>query len=127
MKRKTILVPLAFFAMALTLSSCIKDEAPNSEADITGVTLPDKGMLLRDPVVTNNDITIYANTSDSIIAPEFTVTDGATIEPASGTPRQFFTRHADVEYNEMTVRGAKPNVMRGKIMGMWRKSLWRGS
>ena len=34
MKRKTILVPLAFFAMALTLSSCIKDEAPNSEADI---------------------------------------------------------------------------------------------
>lgn len=102
MKRKTILVPLAFFAMALTLSSCIKDEAPNSEADITGVTLPDKGMLLRDPVVTNNDITIYANTSDSIIAPEFTVTDGATIEPASGTPRQFFTRHADVEYNEMT-------------------------
>ena len=25
------------------------------------------------------------------------------------------------------VRGAKPNVMRGKMTGMWGKSLWRGS
>lgn len=49
MKRKTILASSAIIAMVLSLSSCIKDEAPNSEADITGVTLPDTSMLLRTP------------------------------------------------------------------------------
>lgn len=102
MKRKTILASLAIIAMMLSLSSCIKDEAPNSEADITGVTLPDTSMLLRAPIVNNNDIIIYANTGDSIIAPEFTLTDGATIEPASGTPRKFFTRNTVVTYNAET-------------------------
>lgn len=85
---KTLL--LAALASA-TLSSCIKEEAPNTEADITGVTLGDGSQLLRDPVINNDDITIFANTADSILALEFTLTDGATIEPASGTPRQFFT------------------------------------
>lgn len=54
--------------MALSLSSCIKDEAPNSEADVTGITLPDASMMLRTPIVNNSDITIYANTADSILA-----------------------------------------------------------
>lgn len=88
--------------MALSLSSCIKDEAPNSEADVTGITLPDASMMLRTPIVNNSDITIYANTADSILAPEFTLTDGATIEPASGTPRKFFTRNINVTTDPMT-------------------------
>lgn len=79
-------------AMTASLSSCIKEEALNSEADITGVTLGNDDLLLRDPNITNNEVTLYLNTSDSILAPEFTLTEGATIEPASGTKRKFFTR-----------------------------------
>ncbi len=79
-------------AMTASLSSCIKEEALNSEADITGVKLGNDDLLLRDPNITNNEVTLYINTSDSILAPEFTLTEGATIEPASGTKRKFFTR-----------------------------------
>lgn len=79
-------------AMTASLSSCIKEEALNSEADITGVTLGNDDLLLRDPNITNNEVTLYLNTSDSILAPEFTLTEGATIEPASGTKRKFVTR-----------------------------------
>lgn len=78
-------------AMTTALSSCIKDEALNAEADITGVTLADGSQLLGEPVINNSDVILYVNTNDSVLAPEFTVTDGATISPASGTPRQFFT------------------------------------
>ena len=92
----------AALLLPLALSSCIKDEAPNSEADITGVTLADSTLLLREPVINNNDITLYANTGDSILAPEFTLTPGATIEPASGTPRKFFTRRMTVTHNDAT-------------------------
>lgn len=92
----------AALLLPLALSSCIKDEAPNSEADITGVTLADSTLLLREPVINNNDITLYANTGDSILAPEFTLTPGATIEPASGTPRKFFTRGMTVTHNDAT-------------------------
>lgn len=92
----------AALLLPLALSSCIKDEAPNSEADITGVTLADITLLLREPVINNNDITLYANTGDSILAPEFTLTPGATIEPASGTPRKFFTRRMTVTHNDAT-------------------------
>ena len=81
-------------AMTASLSSCIKEEALNSEADITGVTLGDGSSLIREPEITNNEVTLYANTADSILAPEFTLTEGATIEPASGTKRKFFTRVA---------------------------------
>ena len=83
-----------FFAVAMTamLSSCIKEEALNAEADITGVSLGADSLLIREPEITNNEITIYANTRDSILAPQFTLTEGATIEPASGTKRQFFKR-----------------------------------
>ncbi len=85
-------IMLLSVAMTAALSSCIKEEALNSEADITGVTLGDDNLLIRDPEITNNQVTLYANTSDSILAPEFTLSEGATIEPASGTKRKFFTR-----------------------------------
>lgn len=95
----------ALFLSAVTatlLSSCIKEEALNAEADITGVTLGDGSQLLRDPVINNNDIILYANTGDSVLAPEFTLTEGATIDPASGTPRQFFTSHDSISYDPAT-------------------------
>lgn len=87
---------------ATSLTSCMKEEAPNAEADITGVTIGDGSLLLRDPVINNTDITIYANISDSILAPEFALTDGATISPASGTPRQFFSYSDSLTYNSST-------------------------
>ena len=77
--------------VSLCLSSCIKEEALNAEADITGVSLGADHQLLRAPVINNNDVTLFANTGDSILAPVFTLTEGATISPASGTPRQFFS------------------------------------
>lgn len=95
----------AFFVLAVTvtsLSSCIKEEALNAEADIVGVKLGDNNVLIRQPEISNNTVTLYANTADSILSPEFVLTDGATIEPASGTPRQFFTSHDSISYNEMT-------------------------
>ena len=61
-------------AMTASLSSCIKEEALNSEADIPGVTLGDGSSLIREPEITNNEVTLYANTADSILAPEFTLT-----------------------------------------------------
>ena len=42
------------------LSSCIKEEALNSEADITGVTV-DGTTLIRKPVITNNEVLFYVN------------------------------------------------------------------
>lgn len=87
---------------ATSFSSCIKEEALNAEADITSVTLGDNHQLLREPVINNNDITLYANTNDSILAPQFTLTEGATIEPASGTPRQFFSMHDSITYDGLT-------------------------
>ena len=67
------------FAVAMTamLSSCIKEEALNAEADITGVSLGADSLLIREPEITNNEITIYANTRDSILAPQFTLTEGS--------------------------------------------------
>lgn len=82
-------------AMTAALASCIKEEALNAEADITGVSLGADSLLIREPEITNNEITIYANTRDSILAPQFTLTEGATIAPASGTKRQFFKRVAN--------------------------------
>lgn len=65
------------FAVAMTamLSSCIKEEALNAEADITGVSLGADSLLIREPEITNNEITIYANTRDKILAPQFTLTE----------------------------------------------------
>ncbi len=86
---------------SLALSACIKSEAPNAEADILEVSLGDTPVL-RDPLISNTDITIFANTADSILAPVFKLSEGAVIEPESGSSLQFFTRVKQVEYNEST-------------------------
>lgn len=71
-------------------SSCIKDEPLNAEADITGITV-DGPELIRQPVITNNEVHFYVNGWEDVthLAPKFTLTEGATIEPASGTERDF--------------------------------------
>ena len=48
--------PMVLALMAgLLLSSCIKEEALNAEADITDVTV-DGTTLVRKPVITNNEV-----------------------------------------------------------------------
>ena len=70
--------------------SCIQDEAPNAEADILTCTVP-ADILRRDPIITNDKITLMvkSNTDLSKQSPEFTLTPGASISPASGTTLDF--------------------------------------
>lgn len=83
---------LSAFLCALTLTSCIQDEAPNSEADITACDVS-SDILLRAPVVLNDKVIVYVKegTDLSALTPQFSLTDGATIAPASGTARDFTT------------------------------------
>lgn len=70
--------------------SCIQDEAPNAEADIEECIVP-SDILKRDPIIVNDKVTLMvkADTDLTDQAPEFVLTPGATITPASGTKRDF--------------------------------------
>jgi hypothetical protein len=84
-------VLLAFLGILLTISGCIKPEAENMEADILVMTLPDSA-LISPPSITNTSVTAFVNFSKlniKAVAPQFTLTEGASIQPASGTPRDF--------------------------------------
>lgn len=92
--RFKLLIPFSLFFF---FTSCIQDEAPNSEADILECTVPDLSDDFRDgPKVIqlslgSNSVKIWV-TPDAeigILSPEFKLTSGATIEPASGTPLDF--------------------------------------
>lgn len=89
MKTKYVLIHLLLVAI---LSSCIQKEEPNAEADIISCTLPGVTMTTN-PIINNNDVTILVPPSTELtnLAPEFTITPGATIEPLSGTVRDFET------------------------------------
>ena len=70
--------------------SCIQDEAPNAEADILTCTVP-ADILRRDPIITNDKITLMVKSNTDLLkqSPEFTLTPGASISPASGTTLDF--------------------------------------
>lgn len=85
---------LLFWIIGLSLSStsCIRDEAPNAEADILTCTVP--GDLLKsEPEISNESVTLIVRSDADItnLAPLFTLTPGATIMPASGTALDFTT------------------------------------
>ena len=90
MKQKIFLLLLCL--EVFTFSSCIREEALNDEADITSCMTGDS-ILIRDPIITNDKITLYIKDSVDITKqkPEFTLTEGATISPASGTLLNFST------------------------------------
>ena len=81
---------LLVLGMMLAMASCIKKEPLNAECDIVGVVLPDDE-LNRMPIIENDRVTLivknYVNITE--LAPEFELTPGATIQPASGTERDF--------------------------------------
>lgn len=89
MKLKLLLFNLILCSLC---ASCIKDEAPNAEADILTCTVPGD-ILKMDPIITNDKITILVkkDTPMDKLAPEFTLTPGATIDPASGKELNFTT------------------------------------
>jgi len=92
--------PLLYaFLLGSASVSCIREEAPNAEADITGCTLPGN-VLIQDSIDVDvsydeslNAYPIYVQvkkgTDCSQLAPTFTLTPGATIEPASGSVQDF--------------------------------------
>ena len=90
MKRNALAVILLF--AGLVAVSCIKEEAPNAEADIESCTLAGD-VLNRDPVIENDRVTLFLKKGTDLtsLSPEFTLTPGAMISPASGTERDFTT------------------------------------
>ena len=87
-------MPVMTLTAGALFSSCIREAAKNAEADILSCTV-DGVELPQTPVITNDRISFYVNTKDmekvKSLAPEFTLTEGATIDPASGTVRDFTT------------------------------------
>lgn len=82
----------AITAMSIiTLTSCEK-EPLNAECDIETATLPSQ-ILVREPIIENDKVTFIVKNGTDVeaLAPEFTLTPGATIEPPSGTVRNFTT------------------------------------
>lgn len=94
------LLTISFF-FTLLFSSCIRDEAPNAEADIESVdsTWVDNairdGILKGRPRIENNKIIFMVRKGVDLathdFAPIFCLTEGATISPANGTERNFAT------------------------------------
>ena len=83
---------MACIFLGIIVASCIKDEAPNAEADIESCTVSGN-VLNRDPIIENDKITLPLKKGADItkIAPTFTLTAGATINPKSGEMRDFTT------------------------------------
>ena len=88
---------------AIGITSCIQEEALNTECDILTCTVPES--ILESPVVVdNNTVTLRIRPTGDIsqLAPEFTVTEGATITPASGTPQDFLNAENHTVYYTVT-------------------------
>ena len=89
---KTLKAFVVALALATISTACIREEALNTEADITAFYL-DGNLLLREPVITNDEVRLYINGWEdrSKLSPRFELTPGATISPESGTQRDFTT------------------------------------
>lgn len=87
MKLKLLLFNLI---LCFTFVSCIKDEAPNAEADILTCQVPGD-VLNREPIIENTEITLVVKKGTDItaLAPKFMLTEGATIIPESGSLLDF--------------------------------------
>lgn len=90
MKLKVITICLLIAGAASV--SCIREEALNTEADIESCTLSGD-VLNRDPIIENEKVTLYLKKQADVtaLAPEFTLTPGATIAPESGSMHDFTT------------------------------------
>ncbi|WP_455592049.1 PCMD domain-containing protein [Bacteroides sp.] len=95
---------IACFFLGFIATSCIKDEAPNAEADIETCTVPGD-VLNREPIIENERITLILKKGTDItaLAPKFTLTPGATMVPESGSVLDF----TNPQYYEVTSEDRK--------------------
>ena len=75
MRFRTIIISLC---ICLSFSSCIREEAANTEADIESCTVSDPSVLKMQPIITNNTVIIMAQstidiTKESEATAQFTV------------------------------------------------------
>lgn len=68
----------------------IKEKDLSKEANVIQINLPD-GILVKNPVIEEDKITCYVGSYVDItkLAPEFNISEGATISPASATEQDF--------------------------------------
>lgn len=101
---------LAIASLTMTLSSCFKAEPLNMECDIQEATVSNASLFLHESdakadissAYSSSTITFYNVLKDAdltSVAPEFVLTPGATISPASGTPLDF----SDIKGNKYVV------------------------
>lgn len=82
MKQRRIYPWVICFMLLFGLGSCIKEEALNMEADIVGVR-SEEDIFLLNPVITNNQVTVYLQPSISDLKKlnmKFDLTPGASID-----------------------------------------------
>lgn len=81
------------FMITAICTACIREELPNTEADIVSCDLADASLLKREPIIQNDKITLMIKSNADLSAQTllFTLSEGATIEPKSGTTRDFST------------------------------------
>lgn len=84
-------------ALSVVSMSCIQDEALNAECDILTCTLPES-YVVSAPKIDNNGVTLYIQPDVDIsrLAPEFTLTEGASLSPASGTAQDFLNAEGHI-------------------------------
>lgn len=112
--------------LGITLVSCIRDEALNAEADILTCTVPGD-ILKRDPIIENNKVVLMVTADADLThqAPEFTLTPGATISPASGTERDFTTPQfytvtsEDGNWKKEYCINLCTGLVAGNVFGFW--------
>lgn len=77
-------------AIAMVTTGCIRKEPLNAECDIIAATLPGD-VMSQNAAIRNSEVTLFVKkgTDKSALAPEFILTEGATIDPPSGTVRNF--------------------------------------
>lgn len=87
---KSIKYIFVIVAIALAAAGCIRKEPLNAECDIVAATIPGD-VLSQNALITNNEVIFYVKkgTDKTALAPEFVLTEGATIDPPSGTVRDF--------------------------------------
>lgn len=88
---------------AFTSVSCIQEEAPNAECDILTCEFPN-AETESNPVIDNYSVTVRMSPTQDIsaLAPVFTITDGATITPASGSVQNFLNAENHTIYYTVT-------------------------
>lgn len=111
---KTVVVA----ATVLAATSCIQNEALNTECDIITCSFPSE-IVVSDPTITNNRVTVNVvpDADISKLAPTFTLTEGATISPASGSVQNFLNAdHHTVSYTVTSQDGEWHKTYRVQVV-----------